>query len=401
MPDKTHYDLPRRLLAILHADVAGYSTLIERDERLGHVATSRAIERLEGAILDHGGRVVHFAGDAVLATFLSAQDSLTSAIDAQQQVAQLNRDEKDLPSVSFRIGISLGDVILDRNDVFGEAVNIAARLQSLAVPGGICITEGIHDQVADKCPVEFIDLGDRWLRNMGRPAHIYGVSGKDVSPTLPTQLGSKTTEAKPSIVVTVSRHEQADILLKEISENLFGDVLARLSEVPDMMVLNAQEPERLESQHTERDQIGGPRYVLHIRLREHRGRVRISARVSDQYSGTQYWAGLTDCGTTNHEQTIDELSITIADVVAGLAIKPGHAPRFVRSVGKIMWIGMNQLRVRIDHEAIPGFMEAMTMVYPVHSSPLLTEVEVGDQVSFTINTEDRLIVAIKKLPEEN
>ena len=151
--------MERKLAAILYADVAGYSRLTGADEERTHRILSTYLDLVSKLIGDHGGTVLHYAGDAVLAEFPSVVIAVTCAVEIQQTLAQRNQELPQEQRLEFRIGINLGDVIVDRDEIYGDGVNLAARLESLAEPGGICVSAAVHDQVVDKLEVNFEDFG--------------------------------------------------------------------------------------------------------------------------------------------------------------------------------------------------------------------------------------------------
>lgn len=165
----------RKLAAILYADVAGYSRLTRDDETATHHTLSTYLDMLTTAITKHGGKVQHFAGDAVLADFGTAQAALTCAVDVQRDLAAWNDDAPDHRKVQFRIGINIGDVIVDRNDIYGDGVNVAARLESLAEPGGICISGTLYDAIGGKLPVTYEFMGEQSVKNIATPVRAYRV----------------------------------------------------------------------------------------------------------------------------------------------------------------------------------------------------------------------------------
>jgi class 3 adenylate cyclase/pimeloyl-ACP methyl ester carboxylesterase len=164
---------PRKLVAILYADVAGYSRLNGQDEDGTHKLLSGYLDDLAATVIGNGGRVLHYAGDAVLATFEAVVDAVSCAIAIQNRIEVRNSNVPDGSRVQFRIGVNLGDVIEDRGEVYGDGVNIAARLESLAPPGGVCVSGAVHEQVAGKLGLRFEDLGVQAVKNIARPVHVY------------------------------------------------------------------------------------------------------------------------------------------------------------------------------------------------------------------------------------
>jgi adenylate cyclase len=163
----------RRLAAVLAADVAGYSHLMGVDE-VGTLAALKAIRKeiTDPAIAEHGGRIVKTTGDGMLVEFASAVDAVTCAVAVQQRMAD---ETAEAPRIQFRVGINIGDIIIDGDDIFGEGVNVAARLEGIAEPGGICLSSSAFEQVRGKVAVEFTDLGEQILKNIARPVRAYAV----------------------------------------------------------------------------------------------------------------------------------------------------------------------------------------------------------------------------------
>src|SRR6266478_8795538 len=166
--------IERRLSAILAADVAGYSRLMHSDEESTHAKlTALLVEAVNPAIAEHGGRIVKNTGDGFLAEFRSAVEAVRAAMLFQTRVHELTIGDAEDRRLRFRVGINIGDVIVEPHDIFGDGVNIAARLESIAEPGGICISSSAYDQVLGKITAEFVDLGEQLLKNIARPIRAY------------------------------------------------------------------------------------------------------------------------------------------------------------------------------------------------------------------------------------
>src|SRR5579872_4899776 len=166
----------RRLAAVVAADMVGFSRLMEVDEAgtLARLKTHR-IELIDPAIAKNRGRIIKTTGDGMLLEFQSVVDAVTCAAEIQRRMARRNADVAPARMIQFRIGINLGDVIVDGDDIFGDGVNIAARLETLAEPGGICISAAVRDQVGDRLDIVYEDLGDRQVKNISRPVHVFKV----------------------------------------------------------------------------------------------------------------------------------------------------------------------------------------------------------------------------------
>ena len=166
----------RRLSAILAADVAGYSRLMHHDEEATHAKlTTLLTDAVRPAIAEHGGRIVKNTGDGFLAEFPSAVEAVRAAMQFQTRMKKLTIGEAEDSRIALRVGINIGDVIVEPHDIFGDGVNIAARLESIAEPGGICISSSAYDHVRGKVGVEFADLGEQNLKNIARPVRAYAV----------------------------------------------------------------------------------------------------------------------------------------------------------------------------------------------------------------------------------
>src|SRR5438477_4889734 len=189
----------RRLTAILAADVAGYSRLMGTDEE-GTLAALKTLRRevADPKIKEHRGRIVNTTGDGLLSEFASVVDAVRCAVEVQREMAARNADVPAERRVDFRIGINLGDIIIDEDDIFGDGVNVAARLEALADPGGICVSRVVRDQVRDKLAISFEDMGERQVKNIARPLHVHRIvlGERPASPEPP-----KGTSRKPALAL--------------------------------------------------------------------------------------------------------------------------------------------------------------------------------------------------------
>ena len=220
----------RRLAAILAADVAGYSRLMGADEEGTH-------ERLQGhlrelvnpKISEHRGRVVKNTGDGFLAEFLSVVDAVRCAVEVQRGMAERNQSSSPEECIEFRIGINLGDVIAEQHDIFGDGVNVAARLEALAKPGGIYISRVVRDQVRDRIEVTFDDLGEQQVKNIARPVRVYQIGDRAarIEPPLPASPPALPLPDKPSIAVLPFQNMSGDP-----EQEYFADGMVERSSLP-------------------------------------------------------------------------------------------------------------------------------------------------------------------------
>src|SRR5882724_4115784 len=192
----------RRLAAILAADVAGYSRLVGADEQ-GTLARWRAHwdELIEPVIREHDGRVVRITGDGILAEFASVVNAVRCAVAFQRGMTERNADIAPDQRIAFRIGLNVGDVIIDRGDMWGEGVNVAARLEALAEPGGLCVSGRVHDEVRDKVDITFEDIGERQLKNIARPVRVYRAR---LHGTARTAMSPVWRTARPALLAAVA-----------------------------------------------------------------------------------------------------------------------------------------------------------------------------------------------------
>jgi class 3 adenylate cyclase len=224
----------RRLAAILAADVAGYSRLMHDDEEAIHAKLTRLLaDGVTPARSEHGGRIVKNTGDGFLAEFSSAVEAVRAALQFQTRVKELTTADAVDARIAFRVGINVGDVIVEPHDVFGDGVNIAAQLESIAEPGGICISSSAYDHIRGKVSTEFIDLGEQNLKNIARPIRAYAAVPDGHSPA--TQDGKRLSPVSPprlSIVVlpfaNLSGDPEQDYFVDGVTESLTTD-LSRIS----------------------------------------------------------------------------------------------------------------------------------------------------------------------------
>ena len=202
--------LPRRLAAILYADVAGYSRLTGEDEDSTHRRLSEYLDLISTTVEGHRGRVMHYAGDAVLAMFEAVVDGLSCSAQIQRDLDSRNEDLPEERRVQFRIGVNLGDVIEDRSDIYGDGVNVAARLEGLAEPGGICISESVHTAIGDKLPLDYEDIGEQQVKNIAKPVRAYNArlkpGGELPKPVEPSETKRRTWQpiAVAAVVVLIA-----------------------------------------------------------------------------------------------------------------------------------------------------------------------------------------------------
>src|SRR5262247_1336357 len=193
--------VPRRLAAILAADIAGYSALMGANE----ADTVRSLKEHQAVVLpmikEHGGRVIDTAGDGVLAEFSSVVDAAECAVAIQRTMAERNADVEEARRMRFRIGINQGDVVFDDSRVYGDGVNVTARLENLAEPGGICISRRVYEDISGKVQLAFVDIGEQQLKNIAQPVYVYRISGEQLVASQAPAKQALALPDKPSIAV--------------------------------------------------------------------------------------------------------------------------------------------------------------------------------------------------------
>jgi adenylate cyclase len=286
----------RRLVAVFAADVEGYSRLMGADEvgTLKGLTERRAI--LDKAIAEHRGRIANTAGDSVLAEFGSAVDAVQCAVDAQAALAEANSHLSPDKRISFRIGIHVGDVMVRGGDLFGDGVNIAARLQAFAQPGSVCVSGTTYEQVKKLLPLAFSDLGPQQVKNIEEPIRAY-VAGRltDAWSAVALADSSKSLPQpdKPSIAVLPFQNMSGDPQQEYFVDGIAEDVLTTLSKIQELLVIDRNSSFVFKGQARDIREIGrmlGARYVLEGSVRKAGNRVRLAAQLIDSLNCGHVWA---------------------------------------------------------------------------------------------------------------
>ena len=281
--------LPRKLAAILYADVAGYSRLTGEDEDATHRQLSDYLDLISATVEDHRGRVVHYAGDAVLARFDAVIDAVSSSVAIQEQLGTLNRGLPVERRLEFRVGVNLGDVIDDRDDIYGDGVNVAARLEALAEPGGICISESVRSAVGKNLDVDYEDLGEQTVKNIERPVRAYRVMAGNATTRITASRATGAT-GRPSIAVLPFVNATGDPGNDYFSDGLAMGVVTELARSRSLSVKSAiWRKDRADDHATVAGKLG-VRYLLEGSIQKSGERVRISVDLVDAGSGETVWA---------------------------------------------------------------------------------------------------------------
>jgi adenylate cyclase len=345
----------RRLAAILAADVAGYSRLMGADEE-GTLATLKAHRRelIDPKIAEHRGRIVKTTGDGALVEFGSAVDAVRCAMEIQRAMAQRNATIPEDRRIEFRIGINVGDIIIDGGDIFGDGVNVAARLEGLAEPGGICVSGRVQEDAQGKLDVAFEDVGDQHLKNINRPIRTYRVRIHHA--LIPKEQADFRLLEKPSIAVLPFTVLQGAAEDESFSDGLTEDVITALSRVSSFFVIARNSTFIYKGKSTAVKQVArdlGVRYVLEGSVRHSGNRMRITAQLIDAIADHHVWAEKYDCDATDIFAIQDETAQRISAVVQ--AEIRDRDEEFLRPTYQLTPNGFRERRSRIERSrAIAG-----------------------------------------------
>ena len=307
----------RKLAAIFAADVEGYSRLMGRDE-VGTLRTLTAyrviIDRL---IASHRGRIFSTAGDSLVADFASAVDAVQCAIEVQDAIAKENADRPPDEQMRFRIGVHVGDIMVQGDNLFGDAVNVAARLECLAEPGGICISGAVRDHIGTNLSVGLADLGPQRVKNITQPIRAYRIS-KETSPTI-SALGSLLPlPDKPSIAVLPFQNMSGDPEQGYFADGMVEEIITALSRIRWLFVIARNSSFTFKGQTVDVKQVGrelGVRYVLEGSVRKASGRVRITAQLIDAQNGTHLWADRFDGSLEDVFDLQERVAVNVAGII--------------------------------------------------------------------------------------
>ena len=360
----------RKLTAVLYADVAGYSRLTGADEEGTHRALGKSLDFIAATIEGRGGQVIHYAGDAVLAAFESVLVAVEVGVEIQRGLGETNRTIDEERRLQYRIGINLGDVIVDRNDIYGDGVNVAARLESLADPGGICVSAKVRDEIGNKLDLSFEDMGEQRVKNIADPVRAYRVgpaSAPGSAPGVSVPMGPASvpgsrprpwampvallvaliaatalvwykpwappidvaSEAKmafplpdkPSIAVLPFDNLSDDPAQGYFADGISEDIITTLSKVPRLFVIARNSSFVYKGKPVKVQQVAedlGVRYVLEGSVQRANGKVRITAQLADALTGNHLWAERYDRDMTGLFALQDEIT---SQIVVALRIK--------------------------------------------------------------------------------
>jgi TolB-like protein/Flp pilus assembly protein TadD len=315
--------LPRRLAAVLVADVQGYSRLIGDDEDTAHRETTACIGLFGGKVADYGGRLVRAVGDGALVELQSASEAVKFAVDMQETIEERNLEVPVERRVEFRIGINLGDVIIEEGDIFGDTVNVAARLQTLAYPGGICISKAVHGEVSAKLGYGYESMGPQDLKNIVRPVEVFRVrfheEGIGTLPTYREEQMPLEVPERPSVAVLPFKNMGDDTAEYYLADGITEDITIALSRFRELFVIARQSAFVYKSRPVSSAIIGrelGVRYLVEGGIRHHGKRLRITTQLIDTASGQEIWGERYDHYFDELFDVLDELTDRIASTLA-------------------------------------------------------------------------------------
>jgi adenylate cyclase len=316
----------RRLAAVVAADLVGYSRLMEADETgtLARLKTHR-IELIDPAIVKNRGRIIKTTGDGMLVEFQSVVNAVVCAAEIQRRMGRRNTDVSPARWMQFRIGINLGDVIVEENDIFGDGVNVAARLETLAEPGGICVSGAVRDQVGDRLDdVEFEDLGEQSVKNITRPIRVFKV--RLVQDAATAREGAKdaavtaTTANKPSIAVLPLVNMSGDPEQEFFADGLTEDIITELSRFRDLLVISRNSTfvfkgKAVKVQEAAREL--AVEYILEGSVRKVGDRIRVTVQLIDAETDRHIWAERYDRKLEDIFAIQDEMTCAIVATLPG------------------------------------------------------------------------------------
>jgi adenylate cyclase len=304
----------RRLAAILAADVAGYSRLIGNDEE-GTLAALKSCRRqlIDPKIAEYRGRIVKTTGDGALVEFASAVDAVRCAVEVQRAMADRNAHLPDTTRIEFRIGINVGDIVSDKGDIFGDGVNIAARLEGFSEPGGICVSSRVQEDVEGKLEISFEDAGEQQLKNISRPVRVFRVR-----PGKSTISAAMPSRKRPSIAVLPFQNMSGDPEQDYFADGMVDEIITGLSRIKWLSVVSRNSSYIYKNKPVAIKEVAeklGVRYVLEGGVRKSGNRVRITAQLIDAETDAHLWAEQYDRSLEDVFALQDEITMCVVGAI--------------------------------------------------------------------------------------
>ena len=313
-------DTERRLIAIFAADVEGYSRLMGADEVGTFKDLTQRRDILDSLIASRRGRIANTAGDSVLAEFGSAVDAVQCAVEAQAALSQANVGLSPDRHINFRIGVHVGDVMIKGGDLFGDGVNIAARLQTLASAGGVCLSGVAYDQVRKILPFAFADLGAQQVKNIDEPVRAFSVVAERAAVVTASENASVPLALpdKPSIAVLPFQNMSGDPEQEYFADGIVEDIITALSRFKSLFVIARNSSFTFKGRAVDIKEVGrrlGVRYVLEGSVRKASGKVRITGQLIDAVTGAHLWADRFERDLTDIFALQDEVTIAVVSAI--------------------------------------------------------------------------------------
>jgi len=311
--------IARRLAAILAADVVGYSRMMGADEE-GTLAALKSIRRefIDPKIAEHQGRIVKTTGDGALVEFASAVDAVRCAIEIQRAAAERNIAIPEDRRIAFRIGINVGDIIFDEGDIYGDGVNIAARIEPLAEPGAICLSDNAYQQIKGKLTIDVTDMGERELKNIAQPVRVYSIRPTGDVAASATPRPALSLPDRPSIAVLPFQNMSGDPEQDYFVDGMVEDIITGLSRIKWLFVIARNSTFTYKGRAVDVKQVGrelGVRYVLEGSVRKATDRVRITGQLIDTASGAHVWAERYDRKSDDIFALQDEITLSVVGAI--------------------------------------------------------------------------------------
>ncbi len=314
--------MERRLAAILAADVVGYSRLIRADEE-GTLLAMRAVREqlIDPMVAEHRGRIVKLMGDGILVEFTSAVDAVACGAGVQKALATRNSATPETSRIVFRVGINLGDVVIDGDDIHGDGVNVAARLEALSGPGGMCISDAVYEQVRDRLDLRFEDSGKQDVKNIDRPiqAWMWSPARPEAVPEMGPGGVPLSLPDKPSIAVLPFDNMSGDPEQEYFADGIVEDIITGLSRLKWLFVIARNSSFTYKGRAVDVKQVGrdlGVRYVLEGSVRKAANRVRITGQLIDASTGTHLWADRFDGELADIFDLQDQVTQSVVGAIA-------------------------------------------------------------------------------------
>ena len=337
----------RRLAAILAADVVGYSRLVHLDAE-GTIARLKRLRRelIDPAVTKNSGRIVKVMGDGILIEFPSAVDAVRCAVEVQQGMAARNADVPEEHRIAFRAGITLGDVVVDEDDIHGDGVNIATRLEAVAPPGGLSISESVHDQIRDGTGFAFRDVGERELKNIDHPVRVWEWQPGTAAPLASASADRLSPTERPSIAVLPFQNMSGDPEQEYFADGIAEDIITALSRIAWFFVTARNSTFTYKGRAVDVKQVGrelGVRYVLEGSVRRAGQRLRVTAQLIDATTGAHVWAERYDRELSDIFELQDEITRNVvASTQMQIQLSEGSITAFADRPSLPVWALVNR-----------------------------------------------------------